>query len=82
MRAFTEEPRYFAILMASEGEVAPEQLLAAHIRAGCLALTDPDPITIFDHVYAGGSSLLDEEREHLASYMASFEEPHSQEMAH
>jgi hypothetical protein len=31
--AFTEEPRYFAILMASEGEVAPEQLLAAHIRA-------------------------------------------------
>jgi len=56
--------------------------LAAHIRAGCLALTDPDPITIFDHVYAGGSSLLDEEREHLASYMASFEEPHSEEMAH
>lgn len=33
LRAFTEEPRYFAILMASEGDVAPEQLLAAHIRA-------------------------------------------------
>lgn len=30
---FTDEPRYFAILAASEGEVAPEQLLAAHIRA-------------------------------------------------
>jgi pyruvate dehydrogenase E1 component alpha subunit len=48
--------------------------LAAHIRAGCLALTDPDPITLFDHVYAGGSSLLDEEREQLATYLASFEE--------
>jgi 2-oxoisovalerate dehydrogenase E1 component alpha subunit len=51
--------------------------LAAHIRAGCLALADPDPITLFDHVYAGGSSLLDEEREQLASYLASFEEAHS-----
>jgi 2-oxoisovalerate dehydrogenase E1 component alpha subunit len=47
--------------------------LAAHIRAGCLALADPDPLTLFDNVYAGGSSLLDEEREQLASYLASFE---------
>ncbi len=31
--AFTDEPRYFASLNASEGEVSPEQLLAAHIRA-------------------------------------------------
>jgi 2-oxoisovalerate dehydrogenase E1 component alpha subunit len=46
--------------------------LAAHIRAGCLALADPDPLTLFDHVYAGGSSLLDEEREQLASYLSSF----------
>ena len=30
--AFTEAPGYFAILAASEGEVAAEQLLAAHIR--------------------------------------------------
>jgi len=48
--------------------------LAAHIREGCLTLPDPDPITLFDHVYAGGSSLLDEEREQLASYLSSFEE--------
>jgi 2-oxoisovalerate dehydrogenase E1 component alpha subunit len=46
--------------------------LAAHIRAGCLALADPDPLTLFDHVYAGGSTLLDEEREQLAGYLASF----------
>jgi 2-oxoisovalerate dehydrogenase E1 component alpha subunit len=48
--------------------------LAAHIREGCLALPNPDPITLFDNVYAGGSSLLDEEREQLTAYLASFEE--------
>lgn len=30
---FTDTPRYFTILEASEGEVPSEQLLAAHIRA-------------------------------------------------
>ena len=30
--AFTDVPRYLAILAGAEGEVAPEQLLAAHIR--------------------------------------------------
>jgi hypothetical protein len=29
---------------------------------------------LFDNVYAGGSSLLDEAREQLATYLASFEE--------
>jgi pyruvate dehydrogenase E1 component alpha subunit len=46
--------------------------LAAHIREGCLNLADPDPLTLFDNVYAGGSTLLDEERAQLADYMASF----------
>jgi 2-oxoisovalerate dehydrogenase E1 component alpha subunit len=53
---------------------ADSDALAAHLRAGCLALPDPDPITLFDHVYAGGSSLLDEEREQLSTYLASFSE--------
>ena len=51
---------------------ADADALAAHIRAGCLGLADPDPVTLFDHVYAGGSSLLDEEREQFAAYHASF----------
>jgi pyruvate dehydrogenase E1 component alpha subunit len=46
--------------------------MAVHVRAGCLALADPDPLTLFDNVYAGGSSLLDEEREQMAAYLASF----------
>jgi pyruvate dehydrogenase E1 component alpha subunit len=56
------------------GEIdAAADQLAAHIRAGCLALPDPDPLTLFDNVYAEGSSLLDEEREQMAAYLASFE---------
>jgi pyruvate dehydrogenase E1 component alpha subunit len=48
--------------------------LAAHIRSGCLALPDPEPLSLFDHVYAGGSPLLDEERAQLAAYLESFAE--------
>ena len=55
----------------SEVDTAADEL-AAHLRAGCLALPDPDPITLFDNVYAEGSSLLDEEREQCAAYLASF----------
>jgi 2-oxoisovalerate dehydrogenase E1 component alpha subunit len=48
--------------------------LAAHLRAGCLALADPDPLSLFDNVYAEGSGLLDEEREQMATYLSSFAE--------
>ena len=26
--------------------------LAAHVRKGCLEMPDPEPLSIFDHVYA------------------------------
>jgi pyruvate dehydrogenase E1 component alpha subunit len=58
-----------------EVDLAADEL-AAHVRAGCLALPDPDPLSMFDHVYAGGSSLLDEERRQMASYLESFEGAH------
>jgi 2-oxoisovalerate dehydrogenase E1 component alpha subunit len=65
-RSGMADSAFFDQVEADAGE------LAAHIRAGCLALADPDPVTLFDHVYAGGSSLLDEEREVMTSYLASF----------
>jgi pyruvate dehydrogenase E1 component alpha subunit len=46
--------------------------LAAHIRAGCIALESPQPLALFDNVYAEGSSLLDEERAQMADYLATF----------
>ncbi|MBX6386670.1 MAG: pyruvate dehydrogenase (acetyl-transferring) E1 component subunit alpha [Microbispora sp.] len=43
------------------------------VRSRCLALPDPPPRAIFDHVYAGAHSLLDEEREQYLTYLAGFE---------
>jgi pyruvate dehydrogenase E1 component alpha subunit len=48
--------------------------LAAKLRAACLALPDPPPLALFDHVYAGGSAILDAERAQFAAYLAGFEE--------
>jgi pyruvate dehydrogenase E1 component alpha subunit len=55
---------------------AEADALALHIREGCINLPDPDPLSLFDHVYAGGSPLLDEEKAQLASYLDSFEAAH------
>src|ERR1700691_1598126 len=48
--------------------------LAAKLRAACLALPDPPPLALFDHVYADGSAILDAERAQFAAYLAGFEE--------
>jgi pyruvate dehydrogenase E1 component alpha subunit len=65
-RSGAGDAEFFASVDAAADE------LAAHVRAGCLALADPDPLTLFDNVYAEGSSLLDEEREQMSAYLASF----------
>jgi 2-oxoisovalerate dehydrogenase E1 component alpha subunit len=51
---------------------AEADTLATTLRARCLALPDPEPLSMFDQVYAGGSPLLDEERHQLSTYLASF----------
>jgi 2-oxoisovalerate dehydrogenase E1 component alpha subunit len=48
--------------------------LAAKVRAAVLALPDPPPLTIFDHVYAGKHAILDAERAEYAAYLAGFED--------
>ena len=50
--------------------------LAAHVRKGCLDMPDPEPLSIFDHVYADQHPLVDEEREQFGAYLATFEEAH------
>ncbi|HEV2087097.1 MAG TPA: pyruvate dehydrogenase (acetyl-transferring) E1 component subunit alpha [Cryptosporangiaceae bacterium] len=57
---------YFADLETESDE------LAARIRHGCLTMPDPEPIALFDHVYAEGSRLIDAERETFASYQSGF----------
>jgi 2-oxoisovalerate dehydrogenase E1 component alpha subunit len=46
---------------------------AVHLRERVLDMPDPDPLTLFDHVYADGSPELDEQREQFGRYLASFE---------
>jgi 2-oxoisovalerate dehydrogenase E1 component alpha subunit len=48
--------------------------LAAKLRAACLALPDPPPLALFDHVYAGDNAILDAERAQYAAYLEGFEE--------
>jgi pyruvate dehydrogenase E1 component alpha subunit len=49
---------------------------AVELRERVLAMPDPKPLTIFDHVYEDGSPLIDEQRAAYAGYLASFEGGH------
>ncbi len=46
---------------------------AADLRARVLDLPDPDPATMFDHVYPHGSPVVAAQREQFVAYHASFE---------
>ncbi len=47
---------------------------ASALRLGCLALPDPEPEGLFEHVYAEPHPLLLEERDAYMSYLAGFDE--------
>jgi pyruvate dehydrogenase E1 component alpha subunit len=53
-----------------EGEA---EALGADLRTRCLAMPDPGPLAIFDHVYAEPHALMDEERAQYATYLEGFE---------
>jgi pyruvate dehydrogenase E1 component alpha subunit len=60
---------------AFEREVASQaDAVAATLRAGCLAMPDPEPADLFAHVYAEPHPLLREEKETYLAYLASFDE--------
>jgi len=74
--------RVLALLEASgvdiEGlqhDVAAEaDRVAADLRAAITTLADPEPLTVFDHVYAEPNSHVDRQRDHYARYLAMFDE--------
>ncbi|MEV4292966.1 pyruvate dehydrogenase (acetyl-transferring) E1 component subunit alpha [Nonomuraea bangladeshensis] len=47
--------------------------LGADLRRRCLALPDPQPLDIFDHVYREPHALIDQERAQFAAYLEGFE---------
>jgi pyruvate dehydrogenase E1 component alpha subunit len=55
-----------------ESVEADADALAARIRKGCLEMPDPDPLSMFDDVYAEQTPLLEEQREELGTYLAGF----------
>ncbi len=59
---------FFTELNAEADEVG------ARVRKACLELPDPEPLTMFDHIYAEPNSLLDSERAQFAAYLRSFEQ--------
>jgi 2-oxoisovalerate dehydrogenase E1 component alpha subunit len=72
LRAFLEKqgiakPDYFDAI----DEEA--RLAAVELRERVLNMPNPDPRTLFDHVYPHGSPELDQQREQFSKYMASFE---------
>ncbi|MFI9626823.1 pyruvate dehydrogenase (acetyl-transferring) E1 component subunit alpha [Streptomyces sp. NPDC052042] len=54
------------------GLEAESEALGKRVREAVRAMPDPDPMAMFDHVYADGNPLVDEERAQFAAYQASF----------
>ncbi|MBV9022475.1 MAG: pyruvate dehydrogenase (acetyl-transferring) E1 component subunit alpha, partial [Streptomycetaceae bacterium] len=48
------------------------EALAKRVREGVRGMRNPDPMAIFENVYADGHALVDEERVQFAAYQASF----------
>ncbi|MFT2015892.1 pyruvate dehydrogenase (acetyl-transferring) E1 component subunit alpha [Streptomyces sp. 796.1] len=48
--------------------------LAKRVRDVVRSMPDPDDMAMFEHIYADGHSLVDEERAQFAAYQASFAE--------
>ena len=51
---------------------AEADALAARIRKGCLEMADPDPSSMFTHVYAETTPLLQEQQAAFEAYLAGF----------
>ncbi len=58
---------FFAEVQADSDEIA------ARVRKGCLEMPDPNPLDIFDHVYAEQSPELESQQQQFAAYLATFE---------
>jgi 2-oxoisovalerate dehydrogenase E1 component alpha subunit len=52
---------------------ADAQKQALELRERVLAMPDPQPVTLFDHVYPNGSPEIDAQRAAFTEYQASFE---------
>jgi 2-oxoisovalerate dehydrogenase E1 component alpha subunit len=66
VRTGSADPAFF------EGIEAEADQIGRHIRQACRAMPDPEPLAIFENVYAEPNALLQSEREQYAAYLDSF----------
>ena len=66
VRNVAADERFFSDLDAEADEVG------AGIRKACREMPDPEPLTIFENVYAEPNPLLESERDQFAAYLDSF----------
>jgi len=55
-----------------EQVAAKADRVAAELRAGCVSLPDPDPMTVFDNVYAEAHTGIARQRDHYSRYLRTF----------
>ena len=72
MRAFLEKQQIADETFFAEVDDAAKQE-ALSLRERVLAMPDPEPLTLFDHVYAHGSPEVEAQREQMSRYLDSFE---------
>jgi len=70
---------YLSNLGLLTGEVrdriaAKADAVAAEMRAGCVALTPPAPLSVFDNVYVQSTSWLDRQKSQYAAYLDQFDD--------
>lgn len=57
---------------SAEAVATTADTVAAELRAGCIALPDPDPMTVFDNVYAEAHTGIARQRDHYSRYLRTF----------
>jgi 2-oxoisovalerate dehydrogenase E1 component alpha subunit len=60
------DPEFFEAVDAEADQVGTT------VRRSCLEMPDPQPLSMFDHIYAEPNALVQREREQFAAYLDSF----------
>ena len=63
-------------MIRDHGVDAEAEEVGVDLRTRLLALPDPEPESMFEHVYAAPHPVMDRERAALSDYLASFEGAH------
>jgi pyruvate dehydrogenase E1 component alpha subunit len=66
IRSGLADRRFFENIDAEADEVG------TRVRKSCIEMPDPQPLAIFENVYAEPNALLDAEREQYAAYLDTF----------